>query len=274
MLSEKEIANLKSVSKEIRKQVLKMIVKAEASHIAPTYSIVELLVYLYEKVLRINPKKPHDSNRDIFILSKGWAVSGLYSILVRKKLFDKKLLDDYCIDGGKMIAMTTMNNIPGIEASTGSAGHGLPIGAGMAMAMKLRKINRNVYVIMGDGECDEGSIWETALIASHHQLNNLICIIDYNKWQSFGRTNEVLNLEPLKGKWQAFNWQVIEIDGHNFQEIADAVNISHLSKDKPTMIIVHTIKGKGLSIIEDKNEYHYRTPRTEELEVAKKEGLL
>lgn len=274
MLSDKEIAHLKSVSKEIRKQILKMIVKAEASHIAPSYSIVELLVYLYEKVLRINPKKSSDSNRDIFILSKGWAVSGLYSILVRKGFFDKKLLDDYCVDGGKMIAMTTINNIPGIEASTGSAGHGLPIGAGMAMAMKLKKINRKVYVIVGDGECDEGSIWETALIASHHRLNNLICIIDYNKWQSFGRTNEVLNLESLKAKWQSFNWQAIEIDGHNFQEIANGIKLSNLSKTKPTVIIAHTVKGKGFSIIEDKNEYHYRTPRAEELEIAQKEGLL
>ncbi|MDO8609839.1 MAG: transketolase [bacterium] len=274
MLSNKEIIYLTKLSKEIRKQILKMIVKATASHIGPSYSIVELLVYLYEKVLKINPKKPYDPNRDKFILSKGWAVSGLYSILAYKGFFDKKLLDDYCIDGGKMIAMTTINDIPGIEVTTGSAGHGLPIGAGMAMAMKLKKLNRRVYVIIGDGECDEGSIWETALIASHHKLNNLIAIIDYNKWQSFGRTNEVLNLEPFKEKWQAFNWQVIEIDGHNFQEIAYAIKTSHQSKTKPTVIIANTIKGKGLSIIEDKNEYHYRTPRTEELEVAKKEGLI
>lgn len=173
-----------------------------------------------------------------------------------------------------MIAMTTINDIPGIEASTGSAGHGLPIGAGMAMAMKLKKIDRRVYVIIGDGECDEGSIWETALIASHQKLNNLVAIIDYNKWQSFGRTNEILNLEPLKEKWQAFNWQVIEIDGHNFNEIDLAIKKSHLSKNKPTIIIAHTIKGKGLSIIEDNNDYHYKTPREKELIVAKREGLI
>jgi len=274
MLTEKEIINLNKLSKEIRKQILKMIVKATASHIAPSYSIVELLVYLYEKVLKINPKKPKDPNRDIFILSKGWAVSCLYSILAHKGFFEKKLLYNYCIDGGKMIAMTTINDIPGIEASTGSAGHGLPIGAGMAMAMKLKKIDRRVYVIVGDGECDEGSIWETALIASHQKLNNLVAIIDYNKWQSFGRTNEVLNLEPLKNKWEAFNWQVIEIDGHNFNEIDLAIKKSHLSKNKPTIVIAHTVKGKGLSIIEDNNDYHYKTPREKELIIAKKEGLI
>jgi len=274
MLTDKEIRNLSSLSKETRRQILKMIVKATASHIAPSYSIVELLVYLYEKVLRINPKKPRDPNRDIFVLSKGWAVSGLYSILAHKGFFDKKLLDEYCDDGGKMIAMTTINDIPGIEASTGSIGHGLPIGAGMAMAMKLNKINKRVYVIIGDGECDEGSIWETALIAAHNKLNNLIAIVDYNKWQSFGRTNEVLNLEPLKEKWQAFNWEVKEINGHNFKEIASAIQESHLSKNKPTIIIAHTVKGKGLSIIEDNNDYHYKTPREKELKIAKKEGLI
>ena len=274
MLSDKEIIDLTNLSKDIRRQILKMIVKSEASHIAPSYSIVELLVYLYEKALRINPKKPKDPNRDIFILSKGWGVSGLYSILVHKGFFDKKLLDEYCNDGGKMIAMTTINDIPGIEATTGSAGHGLPIGAGMAMGMKLNKIDKRVYVIVGDGECDEGAIWETALIAAHHKLNNLIAIIDYNKWQSFGRTNEVLNLEPLKEKWRAFNWKVQEINGHNFKEIESAINNSHLSKDSPTVIIAHTVKGKGLSIIEDNNDYHYKTPREKELIVAKQEGLM
>lgn len=274
MINNKEIDRLTIISKEVRKQILKMIVKANASHIAPSYSVVELLVYLYEKVLKIDPKEPNNPNRDIFILSKGWAVSALYSVLSHKGFFEKKLLDSYCENGSKMIGMTTLNNIPGIEASTGSIGHGLPIGAGMATAMKLKKINKRVYVIIGDGECDEGSIWETALIASHHKLNNLIAIIDYNKWQSFGRTNEVLNLEPLKDKWLSFNWQVIEINGHNFSEIALAIDKSHILKNKPTMIIAHTIKGKGLSIIEDNNDYHYKTPRKIELEIAKKEGLL
>ena len=274
VLSDKEIVHLTKISKGIRQQILKMIVKANASHIASSYSIVELLVYLYENILRIDPKNPSGIQQDKFILSKGWGISALYAILSYKGFFDKQLLDTYCENDSKMIGMATRNDIPGIEASTGSIGHGLPIGTGMAMAMKLKKIDRRVYVLMGDGGCDEGSIWETALIASHHHLNNLIGIIDYNKWQSFGKTNEVLNLEPLKKKWEAFNWNVIEIDGHNFQEIAHAIQFSHQSKINPTMIIAHTIKGKGLSIIENKNEYHYRTPREVELAVAKKEGLI
>lgn len=274
MLSEKTILHLNAISKETRKQILKMIVKATASHIASSYSIVELLVYLYDKVLQIDPKHPDSPLRDRFILSKGWGVSALYSILARKGFFKKVLLDAYCENGSKMIGMATRNDIPGIEATTGSIGHGLPIGAGMAMAMKLKKISKRVYVLMGDGGCDEGAIWETALIASHHKLNNLIGIIDYNKWQSFGRTNEVLNLEPLKAKWETFNWNVVEINGHDFNEIEAAIKTSHKSQSKPTMIIAHTIKGKGLSIIEDKNEYHYRTPREVELAVAKKEGLV
>jgi transketolase len=258
----------------MRKQIINMIVKATASHIGSSYSIVELLVYLYEKVLQIDPKSPSGIHQDKFILSKGWGVSALYSILAYKGFFDKKLLETYCENGSKMIGMATRNDIPGVEASTGSIGHGLPIGAGIAMAMKMNNSNKRVYVLMGDGGCDEGVIWETALIAAHHHLNNLIGIIDYNKWQSFGRISGVLGLEPLKQKWEAFNWNVIEIDGHNFQEIEDAIQFSHESKVKPTMIIAHTVKGKGLSIIEDKNEYHYRTPREAELAVAQKEGLI
>ena len=268
MLSDKEIIDLTNLSKDIRRQILKMIVKSEASHIAPSYSIVELLVYLYEKALRINPKKPKDPNRDIFILSKGWGVSGLYSILAHKGFFDKKLLDEYCNDGGKMIAMTTINDIPGIEATTGSAGHGLPIGAGMAMGMKLNKIDKRVYVIVGDGECDEGAIWETALIAAHHKLNNLIAIIDYNKWQSFGRTNEVLNLEPLKEKWRAFNWKVQEINGHNFSEILNAFNNTQKEQKKPHLIIANTIKGKGVSFMENNIEWHGTAPTPEQRDKA------
>lgn len=273
MLTTNEVSRLSALSKDIRKQILKMIVKANASHIASSYSIVELLVYLYEKVLRIDPKNPNGVNQDKFILSKGWGVSALYAILAYKKFFNEELLNTYCEDDSKMIGMATKNDIPGIEVSTGSIGHGLPIGAGMAMAMKMKENNRKVYVLIGDGGCDEGVIWETALIAAHHNLNNLICIIDYNKWQSFGRTNEVLNLIPLKEKWEAFNWNVVEIDGHDFLEIENGIYQSQ-SSTKPTMVIAHTIKGKGLSIIEDKNEFHYKTPRLKELEIARNEGLI
>ncbi len=274
MNKRKSFYSLEKEAKEIRSQALKMIINATASHVASSFSIVELLVYLYEKVLKINPLKPLDPNRDRFILSKGWGISALYSVLQRRGFFKKELLDEYCNDGSKMIGIATKNGIPGIEATTGSMGHGLPIGVGMAKALKLQKKKSRVFVIISDGECDEGSTWEAILIAGHHKLDNLVVIIDYNKWQSFGRVKDVLNLEPLVAKWKAFNWEVQEINGHNFKEISKAFNFILRRKGKPQVVIAHTTKGKGLSAIEDKNQWHYQTPRAYEIEVAHKEGLL
>jgi transketolase len=273
-LSKQTIIDLQNTAQGIRRTALQMILSAHASHIAPAYSIVELLVYLYSRILLINPKKPYDVNRDRFILSKGWGISALYAVLAEKKFIKKSDLASYCQDGSKYIGIATRNEIPGIDASTGSAGHGLPIAIGMALSMKLQNIKKKVYVLMGDGELDEGTTWESALIASHHHLDNLTCIIDYNKWQSFGRTNEVLNLEPLNAKWTAFGWKVYEVDGHNFADLARVFSLISKEKNKPTLIIAHTIKGKGLSAIEDNNDFHYKTPREAELQVARQEGLL
>lgn len=267
-------SELRALAKEVRKLTISMIVKAHASHIASSYSPVEMLVYLYEKVLRINPKNPNDPNRDRFILSKGWGVSSLYAILAEKKFFSKKQLEDYCANGSKFIGGSTRNGIPGIEATTTSMGHGLPIGVGMAMAAKLQKKDFKVYVIISDGECDEGSTWESFLIGAHHKLDNLTILIDYNKWQSFGRIKDVLSLEPLGEKLKAFNWHVQEINGHDFGELEQALSSRSLAKDKPNVIIAHTVKGKGLSTIEDKNEWHYQTPREKEIAEAKEKGLL
>jgi len=265
---------LQNEAKEVRKEVIRMILKAHASHIASAYSVVELLVYLYDCIIKIDPKKPQDSERDRFILSKGWGVSALYSVLHRKGFFSSQLIDEYCSDGSKMIGCATRNGLPGIEATTGSMGHGLAIGAGMAKALLLQKRKGRVFVIISDGECDEGATWEAILLAGHHNLHNLTVIVDYNKWQSFGRTNKVLNMEPFSEKWKAFNWHVQEINGHNFEEIEKATQISLKIMNKPSVIIAHTIKGKGLSAIEDKNEWHYQTPREREIEIAKREGLL
>lgn len=265
---------LEKKSHKIRGMVITMIVKAHASHIGSSYSIVEILVYLYEKVLRIDPKNPDDPDRDRFILSKGWGVSSLYAVLAEKGFFDRKALDDYCSDGSKLIGGSTRNGTPGIEATTTSMGHGLPVGVGMSLAGKIQNKNYNVYVVISDGECDEGSTWEAIMIAAHQRLNNLILIVDYNKWQSFGRVKDVLNLEPLITKFQAFNWHAQEVDGHNFAELSKALHSSSLSKDKPNVIIAHTTKGKGLRTIEDKNEWHYQTPREKEIAEAREKGLL
>lgn len=265
---------LQQKAREARKTIMKMIVKAVASHIASAYSTVEILAYLYHEVINIDPDDPYSPGRDRFILSKGWGVSALYSILEQRGLLSKKDIDDYCQNGSRMIGIATRNGIPGIEATTGSMGHGLPLAVGIAKALKIQKNPSRVFAIIGDGELDEGSTWEGVLLGAHHKLNNLIVFVDYNKWQSFGRTNEVLNLKPLDKKLKSFNWNVQEIDGHDFMQIEKAVKIGLKEKEKPSFIIAHTVKGKGLPAIEDKNEWHYKTPRDEILEAAKKEGLI
>jgi len=254
----------KNISKEIRKKILKMMFDSQTSHTGSCLSCVEILTYLYFKVLRNQLKE----NRDRFILSKGHAVAALYATLAQKGFFPEKILDGYCQDGGKLAGHSTKGSVPGIEASTGSLGHGLPMGVGMALAGKRDKKNYRVFVLMSDGECDEGSNWEAALFATHHKLDNLIAIIDYNKLQAFGRTNEVLNLEPLADKWKAFGWQVKEVDGHNFSEIKKAFSKIPFRKGKPSLIIAHTIKGKGVSFMENKLEWHYRNLTEDEYKKA------
>lgn len=266
-----QFSGFMSEAKNVRRTVLNMIVQAHASHIASSYSIVELLVYLYGKVLRVNPHKPLDPNRDRFILSKGWGISALYTVLANRGFFPKKLLSTYCKDGSKMIGIATRNGTPGIEATTGSMGHGVPIGVGMALAGKLQKQPYRVFVLMSDGECDEGSTWEAILQAGHHKLDNLIVIVDYNKWQSFGRVKDILDLEPFADKWKSFRWSVCETDGHDFAQIARSFSKIPIMKGKPTVIIAHTVKGKGVSVLENRNEWHYRTPTEFEIENAKKE---
>lgn len=265
------VKELVTQAKEIRQTILSMIVAAHASHIGSSYSIVELLVFLYNKVLKIDPKKPLDPNRDRFILSKGWAVSALYAILAKKGFFKKELLNTYCINGSKLVGTATRNGIPGIEATTGSIGHGLPIGVGMALAGKLQQKNYRVFVLIGDGECNEGSTWEAILQAGQYKLDNLIVIVDYNKWQAYGRIKDVLNLEPFAKKWKSFHWSVKIINGHNFNEISRVCLSIPFEKNQPNVIIAHTIKGRGVSALEDKNEWHYRTPTDEIIKIAEKE---
>lgn len=266
-----QFSGLVTEAKNVRRTVLNMIINSHASHIASSYSIVELLVYLYGKVLRVDPEKPSDPDRDRFILSKGWGISALYAVLAGHGFFPKKRLETYCKDGSKMIGIATRNGVPGIEATTGSMGHGLPIGVGMAMAGKLQKRPYRVFVLISDGECDEGSTWEAILQAGHHKLDNLVVIVDYNKWQSFGRIQDVLDLEPLADKWRSFRWSVHEINGHDFKEIARSLSKIPITRGRPSVIIANTIKGKGVSVLENRNEWHYRTPTEHEIKIAKKE---
>jgi transketolase len=250
------------IAKEVRRKILEMNAKAKASHSGSALSIVDILVVLYFKVLHINPENPLDPCRDRFILSKGHASSALYVVLSKKGFFPEEYLDEFYIDGGRLPGHLDKNSAPGIEVSAGSLGHGLSLGIGMAIASKLDRLNFKVYVLCGDGELNEGSVWEGILFAGHRKLDNLTLIVDYNKLQAYGRTNEVLNLEPLVSKFKSFHWEVEEIDGHNFEEIEKALT---KKVNKPKAIIAHTIKGKGISFMEDKLEWHYKSPNQEEL---------
>ena len=248
-----------------------MIFDSQASHIGSALSCVDILTVLYFKILNINPQSPLAENRDRFILSKGHAASALYATLALKGFFSEEILDTYCQDGGKLPGHSTKGCVPGVEVSTGSLGHGLPMGVGMAIAAKNDGKKYRIFVLMSDGECEEGSVWEAAMLASHHKLDNLIAIIDYNKLQAFGRTNEVINLEPLTKKWAAFGWVVKEVDGYNYSDIEKAMREIPFKKNKPSIIIAHTKKGKGISFMENKLEWHYKSPNKEQFELALKE---
>ena len=271
MLSEKEHIRLTKVSSEVRKKILSIICKAHASHIGSAYSVVEILVYLYEKIIRIDRNKPWDIKRDRLILSKGWGVSALYTVLAHKRVIDGTFEALYCSDESKYVGIATKNGLPGLEATTGSMGHGLPIGVGMSLAAKLRHQKYRVFVILGDGELDEGSTWEAILQAAHFKLDNLVVIVDCNGWQSYGRTRDVLNLAPIRSKFESFGWKGIETDGHNFFQLEKSFRTLPLEKGKPTVIVAKTIKGKGVASFEDKNEWHYKTPGDKEIEIAIKE---
>jgi transketolase len=227
-----------------------------------------LLAVLYNGILSVDPKRPEWPERDRFILSKGHACAALYVALAERGFFPDSWLDDFYQDGAQLAGHATHVGVPGVEISTGSLGHGLPIGCGMALAAKRNRESHRVFVMLSDGECDEGSNWEAALFAPHHQLDNLVVIVDYNKIQSLGTVKEVLDLEPFADKWRAFSWAVQEIDGHDLRQIERALTHLPAKPGKPTCVIAHTIKGKGVSFMEDKLLWHYRSPNSEEMAAA------
>lgn len=259
------------MAKEVRKKILKMIFNSQTSHIGSALSAVDILTVLYFKILSIEPKNPWAENRDRFILSKGHSCAALYAVLALRGFFPEEILDEYCIDGGRLPGHSTMHCVPGVEVSTGSLGHGLPMGIGMAIAAKHDGCKYRIFVLLSDGECDEGSVWEAAMFAAHHKLDNLIAIIDCNELQAFGRTKEVVNLEPLTDKWVAFGWAAKKINGHNFSEIEDALCKVPFEEHRPSIIIAHTIKGKDVSFMENQLAWHYKSPNKEQLKIALKE---
>lgn len=242
-----------------------------SSHIGSALSIVEILITLYFKTLRIKPDNLYWCDRDRFILGKGHASVALYAVLSERGFFNRELLDGFYTDNGTLPGHLVMDVAKGIEVSSGSLGHGLPIGVGMAIVGKHDKKDYRVFVLISDGECDEGSVWESAMLAGQLKLDNLVVIIDYNKLQSFGRVKDIIDLEPLADKWRAFGWSVIEVNGHNIQELTKVFNIIPLRNNKPSVIIAHTVKGKGVSFMEDKLEWHYKSPNKDQYESAIKE---
>lgn len=264
---EKRMICYKSLATAIRAHVLRMTHKARSSHVGSSLSMADLLAVLYTSVLRVDAAKPNWAERDRFILSKGHGCAGVYAVLAERGFFPIEWLDTYYQDGSHL-AGHIMHSVPGVEASTGSLGHGLSIGCGMALAGKRENRPYRVFVLLSDGECDEGSTWEAALFAPHHRLNNLIAIVDYNKFQAFGTVKEVLDLEPIVEKWQAFGWAVREIDGHNFEQIENALLGVPFEPEQPSCIIAHTVKGKGVSFMENQLIWHYWSPDDEQLRQA------
>lgn len=269
------IQELDRISRQIRYKTIEMSHLAKTPHLGSSLSCIDILVTLYWKVLRIDPKKASSPDRDRLILSKGHAALALYVTLCEKGFFSKKVLATYNKPGGSLAEHPGPNCVPGIEAATGSLGHGLSIGVGKAMAARILNRKIKVFVVMSDGECNEGSSWEAAMMAPAHKLDNLVAIVDYNKWQATGRSNETLALASLKDKWEAFGWNTLEVDGHNLRELLQVMDPKVIKTGKPTAIIAHTIKGKGVSFMEDDNNWHYRIPNEDEIIAAREElGLV
>ena len=258
------------IAKEVRRKIIRMVTTGKSSHAGTALSSVEILVALYFSAMKINPEKPDEENRDRFIMSKGHGCSALYAVLSEKGFFPEAELESFYLDDG-IPGHGTLKCLPGVEASTGSLGHGLSLGAGMALAAKMNNLSYRTFVLMGDGECDEGSVWEAAMFAGHMKLDNLVVIVDYNKLQSFGYTKEVLDLEPFIEKWKSFGWGAIEVDGHSVDKLCKALEKIPLERGKPTAIIAHTIKGKGVSFMENKLEWHYKSPTPEQEKQALEE---
>ncbi len=255
------------MARELRRTVIRMTARARSAHVGTSLSMIELLVVLYTKYLRIDPKDLEHPDRDRFILSKGHGCAALYAMLAERGFFPEDWLDTFYQNGSELAGHST-HNVPGVEISTGSLGHGLPMAVGMALVGHRDRRPFHVYCMLSDGECDEGSNWEAALFAGHHKLKNLTVIIDNNKIQGIGHTRDVMNLEPLADKWLAFNWDVREIDGHDLQAIDEELAERPAGAERPRCIVANTVKGKGVSFMENTVLWHYRAANDEELNAA------
>ena len=270
MMKKPDIGKLKEQAKQLRRDILTMLSRAGSGHTGSSLSCVELILSLYSYKLKYNAKDPYWEGRDRFILSKGHGCPTLYAVLAHFGFFPKDELKTLR-QIGTLLQGHPQLGLPGLDASTGSLGQGLSVANGMAFSARLDKKDTRVYCILGDGEINEGQVWEAAMTAAHYRLDNLCAIIDYNKLQMDGFLRDVKDMFLLEKKWEAFGWNVIEIDGHDFTQIMDSLDKAENVKGKPTLIIAHTIKGKGVSFIENKAEWHGIAPKPDELECALRE---
>ena len=264
----KDISFLKEKAKEIRKSIVSMITEAKSGHPGGSLSATDILTALYFSEMNVDPTNPKMEGRDRFVLSKGHAAPAIYATLAEKGYFSKDELMTLRKFGSRLQGHPDMKKLPGIEISTGSLGQGLSVANGMALNAKIFDENYRTYVVLGDGEIQEGQIWEAAMTAAHYKLDNLCAFLDSNNLQIDGNVSEIMGVEPLDKKWEAFGWNVIKIDGHDFEQILSALAKARKCKGKPTMIIAKTIKGKGVSFMENVCGFHGVAPTLEELERA------
>ena len=260
------ISELEGVARTLRYQVVQMSHNAGAPHLGSSLSCMDILVAAYWRILNIDPANPGSPDRDRFILSKGHAAPALYVALASRGFFPLSWLDSFASKGGHLPEQPAPGCAPGVELATGSLGHGLPVACGFALAGQIQKRDYRTVVVMSDGECNEGSVWEAAMFAAAKKLGKLTVVVDYNKWQATGRSDEVLALASLRDKWSAFGWSAVEVDGHCLPELVQALGRESSAEGQPRAIIAHTVKGKGVPFMEDDNNWHYRIPNDAELD--------
>jgi len=267
-----DLPRLSSLARTLRARIIENSHKTQTPHLGSCLSCVDILVAAYFHVLRIDPAQPRDPLRDRFILSKGHGAPALFHVLAARGFYPESMLETYGQDGSVFAEHPpTPDHLPGIEAATGSLGHGLPMGLGMALSARIQGHPYRVFALLSDGECNEGSVWEAAMLAAAQRVDKLAVIVDFNKWQATGRSEQIMALSPLVEKWRAFGWNAQETDGHDIRALVQLLERVPDGSGKPVAIIAHTVKGKGVSFMEDDNNWHYRTPNAEELAAAKKE---
>jgi len=271
-VSAPDIPKLERLASVTRARIIETSHKTNTPHLGSCLSCVDILIAAYFHSLRIDPTKPRDAERDRFILSKGHGAAALFQVLAMRGFYPESMLESYGQDGSLFAEHPPAPAyLPGIEAATGSLGHGLPIGLGMALAGRIQGRSYNVTALLSDGECNEGSVWEAAMMAAAQRIERLAIFIDFNKWQATGRSEQVLALNPLADKWRAFGWNATEVDGHDMAALVRLMDHLPDGSGKPVAVIAHTVKGKGVSFMEDDNNWHYRIPTADEVLKAKKE---